>query len=422
MTADNTAIQETQNRPIDIFRAQLDRAASTIMPLLPKHISQEKFTSSVITTVAYNPKLQECTPVSLLRAVATAAELGLSLNPVMKECDILPVWSKDGTVAQCRPRYTGLMRLARQGGIVKAIAAHEVYEHDHFTYEYGLEPKLEHKPAAGDRGALTFAYCTWKMADGTVNFEVVDKKRIDRAKSASEGYKAFKANRIKSTPWVDDESEMWRKTAVHAAMKYIPQQTENDVLAKALSLDDTAFDEDLPKLTAAEPPAIAPPRPVRTPPPSVVAEDARQGNHDMDSQYRQTMGDAPPTVITPPAAITLDDEPQFPTGYMATNLATATSAPTGAAHRSVRADAAPQISTIDTTTKFTLIIDAKGNQIACDTIEEWEEAVQYRINNNKPSVVMAIAVANEQIIADVDADYPEAAARARAAFAAKPKK
>jgi len=401
----NNAVQEVQNRPIDIFRAQLDRAASTIMPLLPKHISQEKFTSQVITTVAYNPKLQECTPTSLLRAVATAAELGLSLNPVMKECDILPVWSKDGTVAQCRPRYTGLMRLARQGGTVKAIAAHEVYENDHFSYEYGLEPKLEHRPAAGDRGTLTFAYCTWKMADGTVNFEVVDKKRIERAKSASEGYKAYKANRIKSTPWVDDESEMWRKTAVHAAMKYIPQQTENDVLAKALSLDDIAFDNDLPKIGADEPAAIAPPKPMRQPPPAEVKESARKQAYEMDRQYRETMGDAPGDASAddhteaqdePTADEPTEAEPQYPTGETARNIATT-----------------------DTTSELVLIIDAKGTKAAFASIEDWEAAAIYRIENNKPAVVKELEKKNADILVDIDADYPDAVERVRKAFAGK---
>lgn len=413
MPTDNQAIQEVREpRAIDIFKAQFEKAAATIIPLLPAHITEERFKSMVITTIAYNPKLQKCSPTSLLRAVADLAELGLSTNPNLKEADILPVWSKDGDVAQARPRYTGLMKLARQGGDIIDIYAHTVYEKDEFTYEYGLDKKLIHKPASGDRGELTFAYCVWKTRDGEKGFEVIDKKRIERAKNSSEGYKAFKAGKIKSTPWVDHEEEMWRKTAVRGASKYMPQATENEAFRKALALsDDAAFDEELPKLVPVEPQAIAPPRPVRAPSPAAVAEEARQGNHDMDRSFRDTMRED--ATITPPAAVTLDDEPQFPTGYAATNLATTAS---------VMRQSAATATQPHAPTRFTLIIDAKGNQIACDTIEEWEEAVQYRINNNKPSVVTAIAVANEQIIADVDADYPEAAARARAAFAAKPRK
>ena len=38
------------------------------------------------------------------------------------------------------------MKLAKQGGDIVKITAHEVHENDHFDYEYGLNEHLEHKP------------------------------------------------------------------------------------------------------------------------------------------------------------------------------------------------------------------------------------------------------------------------------------
>lgn len=296
---DNTAVatqdEIKEPRVIDTFRANLDKAAAVIMPLLPAHVTAEKFKSMVITTIAYNPKLQECTPTSLLRATADAAELGLSLNPNMKECDILPVWSKDGTVAQCRPRYTGLMKLARQGGVITSIYAHEVYERDHFVYEYGLNKRLEHKPADGDRGELTFAYVVWKTRDGEAEFEVVDKKAVEKSKASSESYKAFKAGKLKAEfcTWVQHESEMWRKTAVRRGSKYMPQTTENEAFRKALALEtDVRFDDDTPLLPPSDAPAVlAPPRPTRQPDARAEAETARKDEYERGRQYRQTMAE-----------------------------------------------------------------------------------------------------------------------------------
>ena len=238
--------------PIDTFKSELQLAAPTIAKMLPAHLTFERFQAMVIMAVSQNPKLMECSPQSLLRATADAAELGLSLNPNMRECDILPVWSPNGSVAQCRPRAGGLMKLARQTGDIKDIYAHEVYENDVFEVEYGLDRKLIHKPSVGDRGNIVAGYVVWVSSDGSKGFEVVDQKRIDRAKSASEGYKAFKAGKIKSTPWATDEGEMVRKTAVRAGSKYMPMSSESDAFRRAMSLENEIEGE------AQEVPAITP--------------------------------------------------------------------------------------------------------------------------------------------------------------------
>lgn len=224
--------------PIDSFKRELELAAPMIQKMVPAHVSYEKFQAMVIMAVSQNPKLMECSPPSLLRATADAAELGLSLNPNLKECDILPVWGPNGSVAQCRPRAGGLMKLARQTGDIVDIYAHEVYANDTFHVEYGLDKKLVHKPSFENRGDIICGYVVWVCKDGSKGFEVVDQKRIDRAKSASEGYKAFKAGKIKSTPWATDEGEMVRKTAVRAGSKYMPMSSESDAFRRAMCLEN----------------------------------------------------------------------------------------------------------------------------------------------------------------------------------------
>jgi len=246
-------VKGTALSPIDNFKHELQLAAPMIQKMVPAHISFEKFQAMVVMAVSNNPKLLECTPASLLRSTADAAELGLSLNPNLKECDILPVWGPHGSLAQCRPRAGGLMKLARQTGEIADIYAHEVHENDKFEVEYGLEKKLIHKPAPGDRGEITHGYVVWVSKEGNKSFEVVDKKRIDRAKSASEGYKAFKAGKIKSTPWATDEGEMVRKTAVRAGSKYMPMSSESDAFRRAMQLENEIDAEvhDIPAITLA---------------------------------------------------------------------------------------------------------------------------------------------------------------------------
>lgn len=250
---------ERPSRAIDVFKAKLTLAAPTLQKMVPAHVSYDRFQAQLVTAVAYNPKLLECDENSLLRAAAECVSVGLSLSPTMKEADIVPVWSPNGTAAQFRPRYMGLMKLARQSGEIGSIYAHEVYERDEFVYEYGLEKKLIHKPASGDRGKIIAGYCVWVTKDLHREFEVIDERRINRAKDASEGYKAFKAGKIKSTPWATDEGEMVRKTAVHAASKYFPRSTESEMFLRALHNDeDHIIDSEATPVV--DTPALAAPR------------------------------------------------------------------------------------------------------------------------------------------------------------------
>ena len=222
-------------RPMDAFKKEIALREPMLRPMLPAHISFEKFQAIVVAAVGSNPKLLECSRASLLKASMEAAELGLSLNPSLGEGDILPVWSKDGSVAQFRPRYMGLMKLARQSGEVVDIYAHVVRDGDEFDYSLGLDKKLVHVPAKGDRGEITHAYVVWQTKDGIKSFEVMDRKQLDDVRSRSEGFKAFQAGRIKSTPWATDEEEMSRKSAVRKGSKYMPRSAE--AFQRAVALD-----------------------------------------------------------------------------------------------------------------------------------------------------------------------------------------
>lgn len=229
---------QAERKPIDTFKAHLSLAMPTLRHMIPQHVTAEKFQAMVVTAVAYDKNLLECTTESLIRETAQAAELGLSLNKSLREADILAVWNGTGNPkqAQLRPRYMGLMKLARQSGEIADIYAHVVHEGDLFEYEYGLDKRLVHRPRG--TGDVTHAYVVWVMKDGTKAFEVLDRARIDKIRDRSEGYKAFKAGKIKSTPWESDYEEMCRKTAVRAGSKYMP--ISNEAFARAVDLDNRA--------------------------------------------------------------------------------------------------------------------------------------------------------------------------------------
>jgi recombinational DNA repair protein RecT len=143
----------------------------------------------------------------------------------MGEADILKVW--DGrlkkNVAQFRPRYKGLMKLALQAGEVLKIESRLVYSKDVFEVEEGIESRIIHKHGLSDRGEKIGAYCVWKLKNGETQFEIMSKEEIlairDRSSSKTKDGTVV-------GPWKTDEAEMWRKTVVRRASKYMPLSTE----------------------------------------------------------------------------------------------------------------------------------------------------------------------------------------------------
>lgn len=224
------AVKPKAANPVAKFRDELTARESMFRAVLPPHVSVEKFKTAVLAAVASKPDLlnSDVSRRSLFKACVEAAELGLSLNPVMAEADILPSYDKrlGGKVAQFRPRYMGLMKLARKSGEVLKIEAHTVRVGDVFDYEFGLDPKLTHKHGK-TRGALQHVYCVWKLANGEKQFEVMDREQVLAIRERSQA---------KSGPWATDEEEMWRKTVVRRASKYMPRSAED--FARAVAIDN----------------------------------------------------------------------------------------------------------------------------------------------------------------------------------------
>jgi len=234
MASDN-AVALQAVRPMDRFRQDLTLREEMIKPLLPKNVSFQKFFATMVSAVAANPKLLDCDRGSLIKASMQAAELGLSLNPSLGEGDVLQVYDsrEKRYVAQFRPRYMGLMKLARQSGEVLKIEAEVVRENDEFIFQKGMEPKLEHRIRLGSRGPMVGAYCVWTLKNGEKQFEVMDKDQIvsirDRSSAKTKDGKVV-------GPWVTDEEEMWRKTVVRRASKYMPRSCEGFV--NAVTIDN----------------------------------------------------------------------------------------------------------------------------------------------------------------------------------------
>lgn len=211
------------------------RMEPQIRKALPSVITPERFTRIVLTALSSNPKLQACTPMSVMGAMMQAAQLGVEPNTPLGQAYLIPY----GGLCQFQLGYKGLIDLAYRSGEVSSIQAHEVHENDVFEYEYGLEPKLRHVPAQTDRGPVTFYYAVLKLKNGGVGFEVMSREDVEK-------FAMKKSKAYRNGPWQTDFDEMAKKTVLKKVLKYAPLKTEfaravaSDESVKTMKMDEPA--------------------------------------------------------------------------------------------------------------------------------------------------------------------------------------
>jgi recombinational DNA repair protein RecT len=156
--------------------------------------------------------------------------------------------------------YKGLIKLARQSGEISLIYAHAVHQRDiedkRFSVVLGDNLKIYHEPDVfSDRGPVAGYYAVLKYRDGETDFEPMSVAEIHKIRDRTDAYRAFKAGRIKSTPWADWESEMARKTVIRRLLKRSPMSAEMQAAVKMIDEEEEAViaaAQPLPRQTRAD--------------------------------------------------------------------------------------------------------------------------------------------------------------------------
>ena len=222
------------------FPAMLEQFKGEIARALPKHINPDRMARIALTAFRMTPKLGECDPRSVFAAVIQSSQMGLEVG-LMGEAHLVPF----GNQCQLIPGYTGLMKLARQSGLVQDIYAHEVRVNDNFTLKLGMERSLDHDPlttlggfpaADDERGDVAGFYAVAVFKDGSRTFVAMGRKEIEKIRDNSRGYQSAKRYK-KESVWDSDFTAMGLKTAIRRLCKYLPKSPE---LASALALDAVA--------------------------------------------------------------------------------------------------------------------------------------------------------------------------------------
>lgn len=211
----------------------LKHAWPRIQAVMPKHMSSERMYQIALSAINTTPKLAECSPATILSCVMKCSSLGLEPSAVdgLGRAYILPYRSKQGMQAQLILGYKGMIALARRSGEIKDISARAVYEGDEFEYSFGLDEKLNHRPAAREHNQgekPTHVYMVAHFKDGGHYMDVMTAQEVEavrkRSKAANNG------------PWVTDYEAMAKKTVIRRAFPYLPVSVE---AMNAAASDDT---------------------------------------------------------------------------------------------------------------------------------------------------------------------------------------
>lgn len=200
-----------------------------IAEVLPKHVSAATLTRIAITEIRTNPKLLECSLVSLAGAVMKSAQLGLQLG-LLGHCYLVPYKDEATFILG----YKGMIELARRSGNIKEIYAVAVYENDEFEIEYGLSRTIKHIPNYEDRGVFKGSYAVAHFTNGGYHFEYMPKPEIEKRRARS------KAAMSSYSPWTTDYEEMAKKTVIRHIFDYLPVSVD---IIKAAYQDETTVKE-----------------------------------------------------------------------------------------------------------------------------------------------------------------------------------
>ena len=236
-----------QMKPKEQIAHLLKTKQAEIAKMLPKHLNAERLLKVAQIAATTTPALAKCDVASLVGAIGQCAQMGLEPNTVLGHAYLVPFNTKRKDAngverwvnsVQVIIGYKGLIDLARRSGQIVSIAAHEVCEADKFTLVYGLDEKLEHTPAMGERGEVIGFYAVAKLKDGGHCFEFMSRLQVEQIAAGTQ-------SKGKYGPWKDHFIEMGRKTVIRRLAKYLPLSIEFQTAAALDGMAEAGKDQNI---------------------------------------------------------------------------------------------------------------------------------------------------------------------------------
>lgn len=205
--------------------------------VLPDPEAAGRFVQASLTAIKMSPKLQQCSPDSILKALMESARYGLEPNSPLSEAALVPYGEKVEFLIE----YRGLLKFAWNSGLVTSIDYDKICENDKYEYSKGDGAKFTHTPTFDERGKPLAYYASAKIKGGGEVRTVMSLKEIQ-----AHGKQFSKSFNASSSPWQTDFDAMAIKTVLRQLIdKKLPKSTTP--VGKLMA--EAAHQEDIPEET-----------------------------------------------------------------------------------------------------------------------------------------------------------------------------
>ena len=172
--------------------SMIENRKEKINNILPSTYNSNAFISQAILAISTNPKLMQCKPESILKALMECASYGLEPNGSLSEAALVPYGDKVEFLIE----YRGLMKLVWNSNLVKSIHFDKICTEDDYVYKIGKDIEFSHTPNLLERGEPIAYYSTAQLVNGGFVIHIMTIKEI-----VNHGSKYSKSYKHKSSPW-----------------------------------------------------------------------------------------------------------------------------------------------------------------------------------------------------------------------------
>lgn len=208
---------------VEIERILTD-AQERIASVLPSHIRVDRMISVALEMVSGDSKLCLCEPLSILKGVMEASQLGLLLNKHLGHAYLVPFQNGMLTAKYKREVYDANFLIGYRGFIemvmrsnpnVSSIYGRIVYTGEEFYLSEGTEHQLIHRPSLATRPLKDYigAYAIVLYRDSTPrDFEWMPRDEVEKIHK-------FSKAQGPGSPWATWTEEMIKKTPLRRLCK-----------------------------------------------------------------------------------------------------------------------------------------------------------------------------------------------------------
>lgn len=222
---------------LDTVRSWLETQRPELEKVLtPQGMDAGRFARIAYTAVLRQHKLAECDKASFILAIMESAALGLEIDSVSGLSYLVPFRGR----VQLIVGYRGMVQLALRHPKVTGADAVAVFEGDHFVYQEGDHPKLEHRRMRGQIESwetMLGAYARHQIGGARrwhATFMYREEIEAHRALSAS--WQRDPASSV----WTSFPIGMAKKTAFRDHARWMPQSPQ---LMRAMAIESDPEDE-----------------------------------------------------------------------------------------------------------------------------------------------------------------------------------